>query len=443
LSTLSGIDTPPVHAQPPEVPEAIVTLSQRERLRAAIAGSVGNLIEWYDFYAYAYTALYFASSFFPAGDRTSQLLNVAAIYAAGFLIRPVGGWYFGRYADRRGRRAAMIVSVVLMGTGSLLVGVLPTHATIGTAAPALLLFARLLQGFSTGGQYGAAATYLSEIGQKGRRGFIASFQFVTLIGGQLLALLVIAALQLVMDETTIRQWGWRLPFVFGAVIAGLFLLCRDMMHETVEPSSRSNEAGSLRMLARYPGAVVTVVALSAAGAVSVYTFTTYMQKYLVNTSGLTVTLASRAMILVTIGFLVLQPVLGWISDKTGRRNHLLIFSGGMTLLAVPLFRAIGTASSFWETVVLCFAALAIISFYTSVSGLFKAELFPPSIRALGVGLAHSIAAAVFGGSAEYVALLLKQTGHEGLFGWYVSGVCGIAFIVALRMREPRAHGHLH
>lgn len=419
-----------------------VPLDRRTRVRSAVAGSAGNLIEWYDFYAYAYTALYFASAFFPAGDRTAQLLNVAAIYAAGFLIRPLGGWYFGRFADRRGRRAAMIVSVLLMGAGSLVVGVLPTYATIGAAAPALLLVARLMQGFSSGGQYGAAATYLSEIAEPGKRGFFASFQFVTLIGGQLSALLVIALLQMTMSEDAIREWGWRVPFLLGAVLAGGFLLFRSMMHETSEPAGRPEDAGSLRALARHPRALLTVMALSAAGAVTLYTFTTYMQKYLVNTAGMSVTLASRTMLIVTFAFLLLQPVLGTLSDKIGRRTNLLIFSGGMTIFAVPLLGAIGQATTMWTAAVLVFAALAILSFYTSVSGLFKAELFPASIRALGVGLGHAIASAIFGGTAEYLALLMKQMGHEGLFAWYVAAVCGIAFLVALRMREPRAHGHM-
>lgn len=418
-------------------------LDRKTRARAAVAGSAGNLIEWYDFYAYAYTALYFASSFFPEGDRTAQLLNVAAIYAAGFLIRPLGGWYFGRYADRHGRRAAMIASVLLMGAGSLLVAVLPTYATIGAAAPALLLVARLMQGFSTGGQYGAAATYLSEIAEPGRRGFFASFQFVTLIGGQLFALLVIFLLQEVFSDDAIRDWAWRLPFILGAVLAGMFLLFRDAMHETAEPASKGQDAGSLKALMRHPRAMFTVMALSAAGAVTLYTFTTYMQKYLVNTAGMDVSTASRIMLVVTFAFLLLQPVLGILSDRIGRRTNLLIFSGGMALFSVPLLGAIGTAQSVWTAGLFVFAALAIMSFYTSVSGLFKAELFPANVRALGVGLGHAIASAIFGGTAEYAALLLKQMGHEQVFAWYVSAVCAVAFVVALRMREPRAHGHLH
>jgi len=424
-------------------PAIPVELDRKTRARAAIAGSAGNLIEWYDFYAYAYTALYFASAFFPEGDRTAQLLNVAAIYAAGFLIRPLGGWYFGRFADRRGRRAAMIASVLLMGAGSLLVAILPTYATIGAAAPALLLVARLMQGFSTGGQYGAAATYLSEIAEPGKRGFYASFQFVTLIGGQLFALLTIFLLQTAMTDAAIREWGWRIPFVLGAVLAGVFILFRDAMHETAEPAGKGEEAGSLKTLMKHPRAMLTVMALSAAGAVTLYTFTTYMQKYLVNTAGMDVTTASRIMLVVTFAFLLLQPVLGMLSDRIGRRTNLLIFSGGMTLFAVPLLGAIGKVQTVWTAGLLVFAALAIMSFYTSVSGLFKAELFPASVRALGVGLGHAIASAIFGGTAEYAALLLKQMGHEQAFAWYVSAICAVAFVVALRMKEPRAHGHLH
>jgi MFS family permease len=418
------------------------TLDPRARGRAAFAGSIGNLIEWYDFNTYAYTALYFASSFFPAGDRTAQLLNVAAIYAAGFLIRPLGGWYFGRFADTRGRRAAMVVSVLLMGLGSLLVAILPGYATIGAAAPALLLVARLMQGFSSGGQYGAAATYLSEIAQPGRRGLFGSLQFVTLIGGQLSALLVLWLLQASLGEPAIRAWAWRIPFVIGAVIAFSLLMFRGMMHETIALDADTRDAGTLRRLFEHPRALLTVMALSAGGGLCLYTFTTYLQKYLVNTAGLSVRDASSAVIGATVGFLLLQPLIGTLSDRIGRRTCLLVFSGTMTIGAVPLLSALGHVGSVGGALLLAFAALAILSFYTSVSGLFKAELFPAHVRALGVGLAHSVATAIFGGTAEYVALALKQAGHEGWFGWYVASVCAVSFVTALTMREPRRYGHL-
>ncbi len=174
--------------------------SWKERVRGVFGASAGNLVEWFDFYVYAATAIYFAAAFFPKGDQLSQLLNTAAIFAMGFFMRPLGGWLFGRIADRKGRRYAMMLSVSLMCGGSALLSVLPTYATIGVAAPILLALVRMLQGLSVGAEYGTGATYLSEVGNKGRRAFLASFQYVTLIGGQLLAMLVLAvAIRLAVD----------------------------------------------------------------------------------------------------------------------------------------------------------------------------------------------------------------------------------------------------
>lgn len=413
-------------------------LTHRQRIAAIVTGSAGNLIEWFDFYIYAFTALYFAPSFFPEGDRTAQLLNVAGIYAVGFLIRPVGGWFFGQLGDRHGRRVAMISSVLLMGVGALMIAVLPTYASIGPWAPALLLLARLIQGFSTGGQYAAAATYLSEVADDARRGFFASFQFVTLIGGQLCALVVLIILQNTLEDAALREWGWRVPFAVGAVMALTILLMRDNLHETLRPDgSKPAEAGSLIALAKHPRSLFIVMSLTAGGAVSLYTFTTYMQKFLVNTAGLHIKNVSTVMLVAMLLFMAIQPVIGALSDRIGRRLCLLAFSGLMTLCAVPLLSALSTAGGVGEAFLLVIAALGILSFYTSVSGLFKAELFPPHIRALGVGMAHSISAAIFGGSAEYLALLFKQVGHEPLYFYYVAVICGVSFLTALFMREPR------
>lgn len=412
--------------------------SHRQRIAAIATGSAGNLIEWFDFYIYAFTALYFAASFFPAGDRTAQLLNVAGIYAIGFLIRPVGGWFFGRYADRHGRRSALVASVLMMGVGSMLIALLPTYAQIGACAPALLLLARLLQGFSTGGQFGAAATYLSEVAADARRGFYASFLYVTLIAGQLCALFLLILLQQVLDDAALRDWGWRVPFAVGAVMALVILLLRDHLHETVaQDAVKRPDAGSLGTLLQHPKALFAVISLTAGGGVCLYTFTTYMQKFLVNTAGLDIDAASRVMLAAMLGFMLLQPVMGALSDRVGRRVCLLLFSGLMTLCVVPLLHGLSTASSAVEAFFLIFAALAILSFYTSISGLFKAELFPVHVRALGVGLAHSISIAIFGGSAEYVALLFKQAGNESFYYWYVASICAVSFITALAMREPR------
>ena len=410
-------------------------LSTAARLRAIVAGSLGNLIEWYDFYVYAFTALYFSAAFFPSGDRTAQLLGTSGIFAAGFLFRPLGGWWFGRLADRHGRRRATVVSVLMMGAGSALIAILPTYAAIGAAAPALLLLGRILQGFSTGGQYGTAATYLSEIAFGRRRGFWASFQYVTLIGGQLLALLVILVLQWLLPAGALSAWGWRVPFALGAVAALAVVALSRAMHETAATGRAG--AGTLAALLPHWRAFTQVVVLSAGGSVFFYVFTTYMQKFLVNTAHLDAGVANRVMTGVLIPFALLQPLFGALSDRWGRKANVLAFAGLATVATVPLLRALAGVGSAGAAFALVGAALAINAVYTSVSGLFKAELFPVHVRALGVSLAFGIGNALFGGTAEYVALRFKQAGVEGGFYWYVTAVCAAAFVAALFMRDTR------
>jgi len=398
---------------------------------------MGNLIEWYDFYVYAFTALYFSSEFFPSGDRTAQLLGTSGIFAVGFLLRPLGGWYFGRFADQHGRRRAMVVSILLMGIGSALIASLPTYATIGAFAPALLLLGRMIQGFSTGGQYGTAATYLSEIAFTGRRGFFASFQYVTLIGGQLLALAVILILQQVLDIEQMKAFGWRIPFAIGAVAALTILLFRHVLHETTSTDAKHPDAGTLRGLLPHWRAFMTVLGLTAGGSLMFYVFSTYMQKYLVNTAHMDAKTANWVMTAVLIPFALLQPVFGILSDKIGRRTNMLLFGALATLATVPLLTLLAEVRSAAAAFALVLAGLAINSLYTSISGLFKAELFPVHVRALGVSLAYGIGNALFGGSAEYVALSFKKAGNESGFYWYVTAICAVAFVTALMMRNTR------
>ena len=416
---------------------------QRRRIWAIVGGSSGNLVEWYDFYAYSFTALYFAAAFFPKGDRTAQLLSAAGVFAAGFLMRPIGGWLFGKIADRRGRRYSMISSMLLMCGGSLLVAVLPTYDSVGTLAPVLLLIARLIQGLSVGGEYGTSATYMSEVATSGRRGFLASFQYVTLIGGQLLAVLVLFVLQQFLLQEELRAWGWRIPFFIGAAAAIVALFLRRTLSETTSAEDRAkSEAGTLRGLARYPREVATVLGFTAGGSLIFYTFTTYMQKYLVNTSGFDAKTATSVMTVVLFVYMILQPVFGSLSDRIGRKASMLWFGGLASLATVPLLTAISTVASPTTAFALIIAGLAIVSFYTSISGLVKAELFPTEVRALGVGLTYGVGNAIFGGTAEYVALWFKQAGRESWFFWYVAFMCAIAFVVAITMRDSRKHGHL-
>lgn len=414
-------------------------LTDAMRLRAIVAGSAGNLIEWYDFYVYAFTALYFSSAFFPKSDPLVQIMATSGIFAVGFLMRPFGGWFFGRYADRHGRQRAMVVSVLMMGAGALLIAVLPTYAQIGKAAPALLLAGRMLQGFSTGGQYGTAATYLSEIAGPRRRGFWSSFQYVTLIGGQLSATLVILLLQQVMGEAGMKEWGWRVAFLIGAVAAAGIVVLRDHMHETASQEDRAGEgAGSLVELFRHSTRPFLIVAaLTAGGSLMFYSFTTYMQKFLVLTVGMTKEAATLLMTLVLVVFMALQPLMGLLSDRIGRRSNMLLFAGLGVVVTVPLFSALAAAKSPASAFLLIMAGLTVCSFYTSVSGLFKAELFPVHVRALGVGLAYGLANAVFGGTAENVALAFKQAGVEHGFYWYVTAFCVVSLVAALMLPDTR------
>ncbi|MCY1258219.1 Alpha-ketoglutarate permease [compost metagenome] len=415
----------------------------RKRIYAIVAASSGNLVEWFDFYVYAFCAIYFAPSFFPKSDPTAQLLNTAGVFAAGFLMRPIGGWLFGTIADRHGRKNSMLISVIMMCAGSLLIACLPTYASIGNWAPALLLLARLIQGLSVGGEYGTTATYMSEVALRGRRGFFSSFQYVTLIGGQLLAVLVVVILQQLLDEAELKAWGWRIPFVVGAVTAVVALFLRRTLHETSSAATRGNkEAGSVAALFRHhKAAFFTVLGYTAGGSLIFYTFTTYMQKYLVNTAGMSIKTASYVMTGCLFLYMCMQPVFGALSDRIGRRTNMLLFGALGALCTVPILTALGTVSSPELAFVLIAVALAIVSFYTSISGIVKAEMFPPEVRALGVGLAYAIANAIFGGSAEYVALGMKTLGHETAFYWYVTAMMVIAFFVSLRL--PRQARYLH
>jgi metabolite-proton symporter len=416
---------------------------RKKRIFAIVGASSGNLVEWFDFYVYAFCSIYFAAAFFPKSDPTVQLLSTAGVFAAGFLMRPLGGWIFGRVADKYGRRTSMVISILMMGAGSLAIACLPTYSSIGVAAPALLLLARLLQGISVGGEYGTTATYMSEVALRGQRGFFASFQYVTLIGGQLLAVLVVVILQQVLSDADLRAWGWRIPFLVGAAAAVVSLFLRRSLEETTTAESRANkEAGTLSGLFKHhKAAFFTVLGYTAGGSLIFYTFTTYMQKYLVNTSGMDAKTASAVMTCALLVFMLMQPLFGMLSDRIGRRASMLLFGGLGTVCTWPILTALASVQSPFVAFLLICLAMAIISLYTSISGLVKAEMFPPQVRALGVGLSYAVANAIFGGSAEFVALSFKTQGHEEVFYIYVSVMLAVAFLVSLRL--PRQATYLH
>ena len=413
------------------------------RLKSILGGSVGNLVEWYDWYVYSAFSLYFAKVFFPPASQTAQLLNAAAVFAVGFLMRPVGGWLMGRYADRHGRRAALSVSVLLMCFGSLMIAVTPGYVSIGVFAPALLVLARLLQGVSVGGEYGASATYLSEMAGQRLRGFYSSFQYVTLVSGQLIALVVLLVLQRQLGNAALESWGWRIPFAIGAVLAVAALWIRRGIEET--PAFRASVAGReptaararIRELLQYPRQIATVVGLTAGGTVAFYTFTTYAQKFLVNTGGWNKTDASRISALTLLVFMLIQPLVGFISDQVGRKPVLITFGILGTLGTVPLMTALAAARSETTAFLLLVAALIAVSGYTAINAVVKAELFPTEIRALGVALPYAVTVAIFGGTAEYIALWAKNAGHEAWYFWYVAACVAMSLVVYSTMPETQ------
>ena len=414
-----------------------------QRLKSIFGGSVGNLVEWYDWYVYSAFSLYFAKVFFPPASQTAQLLNAAAVFAVGFLMRPVGGWLLGRYADRHGRRAALSVSVLLMCFGSLMIAVTPSYARIGVLSPVVLVVARLLQGLSVGGEYGASATYLSEMAGQRLRGFFSSFQYVTLISGQLLALVVLLVLQRQLGTAALEDWGWRIPFAIGAALAVAALWLRRGIEETPSFRAAAVSGGAtipgsrVRDLLRYPRQVATVIGLTAGGTVAFYTFTTYAQKFLVNSGGWSKADASRISALTLVVFVLIQPLVGYISDRVGRRPVLIAFGVLGTFGTVPVLTALAATRDETTAFLLLMSALIAVSGYTAINAVVKAELFPTEIRALGVALPYAVTVAVFGGTAEYIALWAKNAGHEAWFFWYVTACAAMSLAVYATMPETQ------
>lgn len=420
--------------------------SPNHRLRAILGGSAGNLVEWYDWYAYSAFALYFAPHFFPSDDRTTELLSTALVFAVGFVMRPIGGWVMGVYADRRGRKAGLALSVTLMCAGSLIIALTPTRETIGWGAPALLIIARLIQGLSVGGEYGASATYLSEMAGKARRGFFSSFQYVTLIAGQLVALAVLLLLRATLGDAALEAWGWRIPFAVGAALAVVVYWIRRRLAETESfRNAQADGAGrsSLTALLReHPREFATVMLLTAGGTLAFYAYSIYMQKFLANSAGFSRGTASAISAGTLFVFMCLQPFAGALSDRIGRKPLMVGFGIAGVLATYPIFSTLESVRDPWVAGAIVLGALVIVTGYTSINAVVKAEMFPAHIRALGVAFPYAVANALFGGTAEAVALRFKQAGWERGFYWYVTAMIAVSLIVYLRMQDTRDHSRI-
>lgn len=421
---------------------------KRGRIRGIVGAASGNLVEWFDFYIYAVFAAYFTKALTaPDMDSGTQAIYVWGVFAASFFMRPIGSWVFGRIADKHGRKKSMVISICLMAVSSFLFAALPTYEQVGMAAPFLLLLVRLLQGLSVGGEYGAVATYMSELGLKGQRGFFASFQYVTLSGGQLLASLLGVIMLAFLSEQQLLDGGWRIPFVIGGIAAIISLLARSRLEETLSSEdSDKEESGSLSELFKnHWKTFLLVVGYTSAGSLTFYVITVYSKTYLTNmgVDSKTVGFIMTASLFI---FMLAQPVFGAISDRIGRRAAMLAFSGTMAIFIYPVMVIWMPHFSYSPLMValLLIFLMMLLSFYTSISGLVKAEMFPPHVRALGVGFSNAVGNAIFGGSAPSVALQFKAAGIESTFFLYVIVMLVICFLCSFKLpKEPEYLKHDH
>lgn len=421
---------------------AMTGLSKGARIKSILGGSAGNLVEWYDWYAYAAFTAYFAPHFFP--DTSAKLANAWAIFAVGFFMRPIGGWLMGVYGDRRGRKAGLTLSVTLMCAGSLLIAVTPSYQSIGWLATAALLVARLMQGLSVGGEYGASATYLSEMAGKRNRGFWSSFQYVTLISGQLVSLCVLLVLQSTMAKGDLEAWGWRIPFAIGGVLAVLVYYLRQRLPETESYQKReaARPSSVWALIAQHPREAGIVMLLTAGGTLAFYAYSIYLLTFLNNTTGFTKEAATQVNAGALFVFMCIQPLAGALSDRIGRKPLMIGFGVLGLLLTYPIFVALEGVRSPFTAFLLMSGALVIVTGYTSINAVVKAELFPAHIRTLGVALPYAIANAIFGGTAPNVALWFKDHGWERGFYWYVTAMIGVSLITYVTMRDTQRNSQI-
>ena len=431
------IDTPQYHPH-----------EKRNRIMSIVGAASGNLVEWFDFYIYAAFAIYFTHALTaPDMSDSTKAIYVWGIFAASFFMRPIGSWLFGWIGDTYGRKQSMVISISLMAVSSFLFAALPTYEQAGMAAPFCLVAVRLLQGLSVGGEYGTVATYMSEVALKGQRGFYSSFQYVTLAGGQLLASALGVLLLALMSKEQLMDGGWRIPFIIGGVVALFSLFARRHLKETLSKDEAAKEgSGSLRELFKNNWRTfLLVVGYTSAGSLCFYLITVYSKTY-ITSLGFEDKTVGYMMTFALFVFMCVQPLFGMLADRIGRRTSMMLFSiccaifiYPVMVLAMPYFHN----SAVIVTLLLIFLMLC-LSFYTSISGLVKAEMFPSHIRALGVGFAYAVGNAIFGGSAPAVALQLKDIGHENTFFIYVAIMLIICLFCSMQLpKEPKYLHHDH
>ncbi|MFI6501393.1 MFS transporter [Nonomuraea typhae] len=406
----------------------------RSRARQLVAASIGNVVEWYDWYAYAALTTYFSVQIFPkvADNPLVSLLAAWGVFAVGFFMRPLGGLLVGSFADRFGRKAAMTFTIVLMGAGSLLLAITPTYEAAGVLAPVIFTLGRLIQGLSVGGEFAAATTFLVESAGPGRRGLFSSFQYVSTTIGQLLALGLAAGLGGMLATADMNSWGWRIPFVIGAVLSLVGLWIRKGADETSHVAQEIQEGKTQRpglfdFLRHYPKQAALIVGITVAGTVAYYTWTTFLPNYAQITVKFDKAESQLVGTISLVFFMILQPLLGMLSDRIGRRPMLITFGVAFTLLPVPLLGMLN--DSFASLLLIQGLGMIFLGGFTAVSAAVNSELFPTHVRAAGAGFPYSLTVALFGGTAPLIGTAFTNAGNPGLFPWYMSALALISTLV--------------
>ncbi|TKV57369.1 MFS transporter [Nakamurella flava] len=421
-------------------------ISTQRAILNTIKGSSGNLVEWYDVYIYTVFAAYFENQFFDSNDKNSTIY-VYGIFAVTFVMRPIGSWFFGRFADRRGRKAALTVSITLMSACSMIVALMPTRESIGIWAAIILIAVRLLQGFATGGEYGTSATYMSEAATANRRGFFSSFQYVTLVGGHVLAQFTLLIMISVMPVQDIKDWGWRIGFFIGGIAALVVLWLRRTMDESLSAEhiaavkeGRDTGSGSLKELfTTYWRKLLWVFLVTAGGTIAFYTYSVNAPAIVKKAFGEDgATAATWVNLLSLILLMVLQPVGGLISDRIGRKPMLVFFGVGGVLYTWVLITYLPQTTSPVTAFALTAIGYIMLTGYTSVNAIVKAEVFPAHIRALGVGLGYALANSIFGGTAPVIYQAFSSAGQTTMFIVYVTAVIAVSLVVYVFFMKNRS-----
>jgi MHS family alpha-ketoglutarate permease-like MFS transporter len=422
--------------------ESMVETKAKHKLpvRKLFAASMGNALEWFDWTIYATFSIYFASAFFPAGNDTLAQINTFATYALAFFFRPLGGLLLGRFADLRGRKPAMILTIVLMAGGSVAIGVLPTFSQVGWLAPILLLLARVAQGLSLGGEVSNASAYLGEIAPPERRGRYSAFFYISTGSAVLVASVLGFVLARTMNKAELSTFGWRIPFLLGGALGLLGLWLRRSLAETEQFEQNKTKARRvtrplLTTLRDHPKAVGQLVGVSMLSTLCYYTFFSALTPFAVKTRHADAVDVFLALSVATALFVALQYPMGMLSDRFGRKPQLLAWSAAIAVLIVPLSTLVrpGIAGLL---VVYC-VGLGLYTALTSIAPAVMSELFPTELRGTGIGAWYNLTVAVFGGTAPLVISALSAAGASIVFFWYVAAAAVVSFVVILKMPETK------